>query len=276
MFYDMHTHTNHSHDSKQDPEESCLTAIKKGLRGIAITDHADMWYFNERNSWEHITNSVTDAERLNEKYKEQLRVFRGYEVADAYFDRGVTDKLINDLPCDVVIGSIHCLSYAGLSDAYSCMDFSDNVISYEKTVGVVKRYFDLLIDMAENYDYDILAHLTCPFRYINGKYGRGLRSEDFESEIKTVLRAVISRKKALEINTSGIGTPLNATMPDTPVLLWYREMGGELISLGSDAHSAERLGNGFEDVSRRLRELGFTNYAYYENRSLRIAELPKL
>lgn len=266
MLYDMHTHTNFSHDSKAEPEDNCLAAIEKGLGGIAFTDHADMWYYNERHTLEHIVSSTSRAAELGAKYSGKLKVFRGIEVADAYFDPTVTTELIERIKPDVVIGSIHCLSYKGLEDAYSQMDFSESAISREKLVGLVDRYFELVTEMAENHDFDVLAHLTCPFRYINGKYGRGLTDEEFEKPIKTILDTVIRRKIALEVNTSGMGTALNDTMPSERIIGWYRQLGGELITLGSDAHSADRVANGFDITREMLLRQGFTHGVYYENR----------
>lgn len=266
MFYDMHTHTSFSHDSGQDPEGSVLTAIQKGLSGIAFTDHADMWYYSERNTLEHIVSSVNAAAELGERYGDKIKVFRGIEVGDAYFEPAVTEELIRRISPDAVIGSIHCLSHAGLSDAYSCISFDDAVIPRENIVSLMKRYLVLVTDIAENHDIDILAHLTCPFRYINGKYRRGLTDEEFEKPIRRILDAVISRNIALEVNTSGLDTAMSATMPSEKVLSWYREMGGTLITLGSDAHSADRLANGFKETAEMLKRLGFTHCAYYENR----------
>ena len=266
MFYDTHTHTNFSHDSKQDPEGSCITAIEKGLRGIAFTDHADMWYYNERKTLDHIIASTDAATVFSEKYRGKLKVFRGIEVADAYFDPSVTTELVARIKPDIVIGSIHCLSYAGLEDAYSQMDFSESVMSRERLVGLMDRYFALVTEMAEGHDFDVLAHLTCPFRYVNGKYGRGLTDEEFEKPIKYILDVVIRRKIALEVNTSGLGTALNATMPSETVIRWYRELGGELVTLGSDAHSADRLANGFAETRDMLIRNGFDRAVYYENR----------
>lgn len=273
MLFDTHTHTFFSHDSKQAPEGSCTAAIEKGLGGIAFTDHADMWYFQERKSFDCIVSSTDTAAALGEKYAGKLKVFRGVEVADAYFDRIVTDELIYHVDPDVVIGSIHCLSYKGLEDAYSQMDFSSSAISRDKLVGLVNRYFELVTEMAADHDFDVLAHLTCPFRYINGKYGRGLTDEEFEKPIKTVLDAVIRRKIALEINTSGLGTPLDATMPSELILGWYRELGGELVTLGSDAHAADRVANGFDVAREMLLRNGFTQAVYYENRKAVAYEL---
>ena len=266
MFYDMHTHTNFSHDSKAEPEDNCLAAIDKGISGIAFTDHADMWYYNERHTLEHIISSTNRAAELREKHAGKLKVFRGIEVADAYFDPSVTAELVERIKPDVVIGSIHCLSYKGLEDAYSQMDFSESAINREKLVGLVERYFELVTDMAENHDFDVLAHLTCPFRYINGKYGRGLADGEFEKPVKHILNTVIRRKIALEINTSGMGTALNSTMPSERIIGWYRELGGELITLGSDAHASERVGNGFSEAREMLLRNGITRGVYYENR----------
>lgn len=273
MIFDMHTHTNFSHDSKAEPEDNCLAAISKGISGLAFTDHADMWYYNERNTLEHIVSSTDKAAELGAKYSGRLKVLRGIEVADAYFDPTVTAELVERVKPDVVIGSIHCLSYKGLEDAYSQMDFSESVINREKLVGLVDRYFELVTDMAENHDFDILAHLTCPFRYINGKYGRGLTDEEFEKPIKHILDTVIRRKIALEVNTSGMGTALNDTMPSERIIGWYRQLGGELITIGSDAHASERVGNGFTETVNMLLRNGFTHAVYYENRTAIAYEL---
>lgn len=266
MLYDTHIHTHFSHDSKQEPEGVCLTAIEKGLSGVTFTDHADMWYYNERKTFEHIVASTNAAEELGKKYAKKLKVLRGIEVADAYFDPTVTEELVEKIKPDLVIGSIHCLSYKGLSDAYSQMDLSTSAISREALVGLMERYLELVTDMAENHDFDILAHLTCPFRYANGKFDRGLTDEEFEKPIKHILNTVIRRNIALEINTSGLGTALDATMPSERILAWYREAGGKLVSLGSDAHAAEKLANGFDMARDMLLRNGFTECVYYENR----------
>ena len=273
MLYDTHVHTNFSHDSSQEPEGNCIAAIEKGLAGIAITDHADMWYYNKRKTLDHIVASTDKAGELNEKYRGKLKVFRGIEVGDAYFDRSITAALIDRINPDIVIGSIHCLSYAGLSDAYSQMDLSEKAMSREHLVGLMNRYLDLVTDIAEGHDLDVLAHLTCPFRYANVKYGRGLTAEEFEAPIKTVLDAVIRRKIALEVNTSGLVNGKGETLPSETVIKWYREMGGKLVTLGSDAHSAERLANGFAETHELLLRNGFTECVYYENREARIYEL---
>ena len=266
MLYDMHMHTHFSHDSKADPEGNCLAAIERGLSGIAITDHADMWYYNKRNTLEHIVSSVDAAAALGEKYRGKLKVLRGIEVGDAYFDPSVTQKLIARIDPDVVIGSIHCLSYAGLKDAYSQMDLSESAISRTELVGMMNRYLELVTDIAENHDIDILAHLSCPLRYVNGKYHRGISETEFEEPIKHILNAVIRRNIALEVNTSGLVGGTGDTLPSETVLAWYKELGGKLLTLGSDAHASEKVANGFTETAAMLRKLGFTECVYYENR----------
>jgi len=263
----MHTHTHFSHDSKQDPEGSCIAAMEKGLSGLAFSDHADMWYYNERKTLEHIVASDAAASALREKYMRKLEIIRGIEIGDAYFDPTVTSELVARIKPDMVIGSIHCLSYAGLNDAYSQMDLSENAVSHSELMRLMNKYLELVTDIAEHHDIDVLAHLTCPFRYANGKYGRKLTDTEFEQPIKNILNAVIRREIALEINTSGIGTPLNEAMPSERIVSWYRKMGGRLITLGSDAHSAERIGNGFDTAREMLLRNGFTECVYYKERT---------
>lgn len=120
--------------------------------------------------------------------------------------------------------------------------------------------------MAEVGDFDVLAHLTCPLRYINGKYRRGLSIEPHRELITEILRTIIRREKALEVNTSGLHNFYGGLMPGREILAQYHAMGGRLITLGSDAHTADRLANGFDETVSLLKEIGFRDYCYYERR----------
>ena len=122
--------------------------------------------------------------------------------------------------------------------------------------------------MLKECDFDILAHLTCPLRYINGKYGLNIDAKNYRAKIEKVLKEVIKRKLALEINTSCVykDSVYCEFMPEKWILEMYRDMGGYLITLGSDAHISQNSANSFDAAYEIIKEIGFENIYYYKNR----------
>jgi histidinol-phosphatase (PHP family) len=120
--------------------------------------------------------------------------------------------------------------------------------------------------MVSTVDFDIMAHLTCPFRYIVGKYGICVDTRKYESQISKILDCIIEKSICMEINTSGIGTAFGVLMPEKWIIEKYKAKGGYLISLGSDAHAPENAGKGFDSAISLLKSLGFEGYYYFEKR----------
>ena len=122
--------------------------------------------------------------------------------------------------------------------------------------------------MVETNDFDVLAHLTCPLRYLVGKYRRKVDLSRHHDVIAAILSAVIRRGAALEVNTSGLtdAVPGGIMMPDESILSLYRDLGGKRIAFGSDAHIAARVGAGFREAEKRVASLGFTGYTVYRKR----------
>ena len=124
-------------------------------------------------------------------------------------------------------------------------------------------------EMIEKTDFDVLSHLTCPLRYINGKYQKNLDWHIVEEKIRRIFRALIERGIALEINTSCVGSFYDEWLPNKELIDLYLEMGGRLFTLGSDAHKAQKIGLGFPEVMDYLRSRGVTQLVYYKNRQPR-------
>ena len=87
-----------------------------------------------------------------------------------------------------------------------------------------------------------------------------------EDVIGEILQTVIDREKALEVNTSGVGAAYGTIMPDSSIMKRYYDLGGRRITLGSDGHTPDRIGNGFTEAADALKQIGFTGYTYYEKR----------
>lgn len=264
--YDSHVHSHWSPDSKQTFSEIYDAALKKGLQGLTITDHADLSVIEEENTFESIASSVQEVQTFHDRYKDAgVQVFCGVELSE-YFDNVYHAKKILEMAeYDAVIASVHWLRYREWDSFYSRVAF-DDAFSEELLHGYLAAYFEQLLCVAEDADYDVLAHLTCPLRYINGKYKRGITLDVHRAVIDEILRCVIRRGKALEINTSGIGGMYESLMPDLPIIQRYYDLGGRQITLGSDAHTPERVGNAFAETIALLSKIGFSEYVHYEKR----------
>ncbi len=264
LLYDMHNHSRHSHDGHSDIGALCEKAFELGLGGFAVTDHFDNEWVDRPNTYTRVVDSFKEASAYAERYRDRLDIFCGVEVGEALWDPTTAEKMIGMCDFDVVLGSIHFVRCKGHETPYSLIDFSK--ISEADTLDFARQYFDELLTLSETQDYDILSHLTCPFRYLNGKYGYSLTPDMYESVIERILKAVISRGKALEVNTSCIGSAYDELMPDRSVLERYYALGGRAVTIGSDSHVVENFGKGLENARRVLKSVGFETACYYRRR----------
>ena len=262
--FNSHIHTNHSRDCDVPMEAMCLAAIDAGFSGIAITDHFNADTCISNNSYAESLASVNEARMLGEKFSSKITVLAGVEVGDGLRKPDYTARLIKALKPDSVITSVHNVFMNNMPRNLARMDFGK--LTDDEAYNVIKTYFAELVLIAEKTDYDILAHLTLPLRYTNGKYGKKLTLDAFAKDIEKILTTVIKRGKALELNTSDFNHQLFDFMPGKEILCKYYGMGGRLITIGTDAHKTENIAVGFNEAKTMLKEIGFESYHYYKNR----------
>ena len=263
-YYDMHNHSLHSHDAKSRISALCEIVLQKGLAGFAVTDHFDNEYSKQTDTFSSILDAFEDAGETETSYRDRVEILRGVEIGEGIWFPEEAQKMIAMRDFDVVLGSVHAVRYKDLTVPYSVIDFSK--VSEADVYGFWSAYFDDLIECAEMSDYDILTHLTCPLRYLNGKFGYSLTPEMHADKIDTVLKIVIERKKALEINTSCLGSHYDELMPNAPILERYYALGGRLVTIGSDSHIEENFAKGLEDAAKVLKQIGFDKAYYYKKR----------
>ena len=133
-------------------------------------------------------------------------------------------------------------------------------------------YFEELLLAARSGLGDVLGHLDLVKRYGTTHYGP-FEPRVFEEEIRAVLRAAIDANLALEVNSSGLRQGTGEPYPGLTVLRWYRELGGEILTVGSDAHSTDDLGAGIPEVVDLVRSAGFRAIASFEARRLQWIDL---
>lgn len=269
---DMHTHSEHSHDSVCRIRDMARKQQERGMYGFAVTDHCDVFNCERRDVTIHIRDSVAEVRAFREEMNfgvnengMKIHVLSGVELGESIWYPNVAEQVLHMCDYDVIIGSVHTVKYEQYDKPYSGIDFSE--MDTTEIYGYLNRYFDDVLQTLQKNPCDIAAHLACPLRYINGKYGRGIDCKKFEEKIRKILSCIIRRGIALEVNTSCMCEDDIDWLNQDWLLGIYREMGGLLVTLGSDAHIPENAAREFDRAVALLRKHGFRNYFYYEKRN---------
>lgn len=270
MYIDSHSHTKHfSSDASMSISEVFNACSNKNVSKLVITEHYDYDYPHPEEPQMYCDLDAYLSEFL--KWKETFNTYPtkllfgiefGYQphLIDYY------EKLAKDYPFDSIILSNHL--YNGI-DIY----FSKECYN-ERKESRVSNYMASLIEMADKCDcYDIIGHYDYINRYSPNKDEDVLYS-DCPKMFDTLFEILISKEKSLEINTASIEKRIrnnaNNIMPDSEIIKRYIEMGGKLITLGSDAHKAEAIAQNFSATIEYLKSLDVKELCYFENRKVKL------
>ena len=257
MLFDSHTHTTNS-DGRSTVTEMCEAALAMGVSGIAITDHADMNFYESRDTYNRIRRSIQENRQAKDDYAGRLEVLCGVELGEYLYSPENANKLLKLMGYDSILCSVHFVPAARWDKAYNRIDFANDGTD-EELREYLSLYFDLLSETMDAFDFDVLAHIACPVRYMTTKHGRPTDVMEFAPKIRTILQKLIDRNLALEWNAAGC-------RQNEEIFSMYRQMGGQLITLGSDAHEKGDICGHFDIAIPALKNLGFTHYHYYKNR----------
>lgn len=256
---DMHTHTINSPDGNHSAELMAKTAFENGIDAVAFTDHCECDYFDTENYPERVENSFADTSAVKVKFDGKIEILRGIELAQPHYVPELAKKIIDAHNYDVVIGSLHNLR--NMEDFYYMKSFDGFDIE-----ALMNQYFDEIIGMLEWGNFDVLAHITYPFRYIFNLCGYVEDINKYAPKVDELLKLCAEKDKALEINMGGLKYPINKPSPDIDTVKRYKELGGKLISVGSDSHYAERIGFGIDKAYEIARESGFKSVVKFRER----------
>ncbi len=261
---DMHTHSKFSHDSTELIENTYSVQKERGTQIFAVTDHCDTFEHANGDTFEYIAQAFENVAELNNNSDGCVKILSGVEMGEGFWYPDAARMVEKMKPYDVILGSVHVVKADdGGVYPYSGMDFSR--CTTNEINRFLDNYFRDMRIMLDTRDFDVLTHLTCPLRYICGKYGHIVDLTPYYGTIKEILKSVIERGIALEVNTSSFGM-INNFMPDENILHMYYDMGGYLITLGSDAHIASNASMFFSDAVKSLKKIGFRNIFFFENR----------
>jgi len=256
---DTHVHTNFSPDSTASPESMADAAITQGLKTLVFTDHCDIDYPNIPDPDMFLLKKAQYFETLRdlrEAYKNKLEILIGVEIGLAANQAEAITTFADGEPFDFVIGSSHVV-YG--KDPY--------LPGYFDEMSEREGYELYFRSIAENTQaikcYNVYGHLDYVVRYGPNK-DRDYHPYDYLDIFDPALKTIIADGKGIELNTGGWTRGLNQAHPHFDLLKRYRELGGELITVGSDAHSPRSVGYGFDRAADLLKNAGFKYYAVFK------------
>lgn len=262
---DLHTHTDNSPDGNHPCTYMAQKAEENGICCVAFTDHCEVDAFYKEEYDRRVLQSFFEISKTKVAFKNRLQILRGIELGQPHYLPDLAQKIITSQNYDVVIGSIHNLR--GRLDFHHMQSFEDAPVE-----DMINEYFDEIIQMLEWGNFDILAHITYPFRYIYNICGYIEDINKYSKKVDELLKLCAEKDKALEINMGGLNYPINKPSPDIDTVKRYKQLGGRLVSVGSDSHYAERIGFGIERAYQIAREAGFDFVAMYNER--KVSEFP--
>lgn len=271
---DCHTHTQFSVDSEAALGMCAERADRLGLAAYAVTDHCECnsWYPAEHysdgddmhDSYRYkdcFLDSVAAVTALKEKYNGKFNLICGVEMGQPQAAPEATAFINADERVDFIIGSLHQIR--GEKDFYY-IDYID--LGTDKIYDLLERYFMELNEMCRTNSFDVLGHLTYCLRYMKQRHGIEPDISRFDDIIADSFHTLAQNGKGIEINTSGLRQGFGETFPNLRYTKLFREMGGEIISVGSDAHTAEDIGKNVRDGIEIAKAAGFTRIAYFKKR----------
>lgn len=279
VLFDNHNHSEFSFDGKRTSvEKSTLAAADAGLGGVAFTDHCDFFVPAMKAEYEQFVPETFDVNAQQAEIdrvqalidgriggERKFRILKGIEIGMHEDCHGEIRRTLGENNFDQVIASVHYLDgidpfYGGY---YEGKDWKEAYGHYLETIWKEMTWLK---------DFDIMGHFDYVVRY--APYSRtSLLYRDFSDILDEMFRYLIQEGKALEINTKSYQEYNGRLVTiDTEVLKRYRELGGEIVSFGSDSHDAHRIGHAIMEHALLLKSLGFRWSAHYESR--RLVQLP--
>lgn len=257
---DCHTHSTCSPDGESTPVQQLARARALGLYAWTLTDHC------EAQAWAGKYRAAAAAAwaamaALAAGDTGGVRFYKGVELGQAHHNPAAARELLDGRDYDLVIGSIHNLRR---KEDFYYMKYQPERMG--AVHDLLAAYWREELDMIALGLFDTLGHLTYPLRYMEAALGGPVDLAPHREAVDEIFRALVRGDKALEVNTSGFRQGMGRPLPDLPLLKRYRELGGRLVTLGSDAHCTQDLGAGIDDGMDLLREAGFMEFCVYEKR----------
>ncbi|MCR6105429.1 histidinol-phosphatase HisJ family protein [Salipaludibacillus agaradhaerens] len=248
---DYHHHTDHSFDSKAKMDDVCKAAIKKGINEICFTEHFSVNPKAPTFGHMNFERYFTQIRVCQKQYEEQLTIKAGIELCEPHLMKEDYDQALKNVKFDFVLGSVHNIKEEKLR----------TFMMEKESTDAYRTYFEEVYSLVSSADIDVLAHLDLLKRYAietKGNYS----FTAFEDILRGILQKSIERGIGIEINTSGLSNgKLREAFPTLDILKLYKKIGGEILTIGSDSHRADTVGEHLRSALHMAKQAGF-NYIF--------------
>ena len=267
MFADYHVHTEFSDDSRYPLEQVIQDAVRMQMDELCITDHVDYGVKEDWDSGKEIRYGngvplvnvdypryVEQIRLMRERYAGKIRIKMGLEFGIQTHTIPQFEALYSQYPFDFIILSIHQVD----NQEFWTQEFQRGRTQKEYQ----ERYYEEMLSVVRSYkNYSVLGHMDMIRRYDRqGVYP----FEKLKDLIEEILKVVIADGKGIELNTSSQRYGLTGTTPSEEILCLYRDLGGKILTIGSDSHKPEHLGAHIRETKAYLKQLGFETFCTYE------------
>lgn len=274
MRIDYHIHTEFSDDSDYAMEQVIKDAIKKGFDELCFTDHVD---YGIKKDWDEPGEMIyrkggagepdqmpianvnypvyyKTFQKMKELYQDNISLKFGLEFGMQAHTVEKYEKLFSRYPFDFIILSVHEIEDKEFWD----QGFQNGMTQQEYN----ERYYEEMLYLVKNYhNYSVLGHMDLITRYDKaGVYP----FEKLKPILTKILKTVIADGKGIEINTSSHRYGLKDLTPSRDILKLYKELGGKIITIGSDSHKPEHLGAFVDETKEELKALGFEQICTFD------------
>lgn len=244
--FDYHMHSSFSADCTIPMEDMIESAIQKGLTEICFTEHIDYDYPYDEIAFDFDKKDYANKiQEMQAKYEGRIHIKKGVELGVQPHVLGRYDELMTKETFDFIICSMHTVEKKGLHFG----EFFENK-TLEESYGI---YYGELLYCVQNYKkFNILGHADLVKRYTKQHC-----DNPFHDELRDIFNIIIPEGKGIELNTSGVRYGISSGMPSDDILKLYKQCGGEIITLGSDAHKPEDIAFQFRESLQLLQSIGF-------------------
>ncbi|MFD3157116.1 histidinol-phosphatase HisJ family protein [Haloimpatiens sp. FM7330] len=251
---DYHVHSTNSFDGKSKINDICRRAVQKGIKEICFTEHFSVDPVIPTYGYINLDSYSKEIEENKNLFKDKLVIKKGLEICEPHLNYEKLQEELNNQELDFIIGSVHNINKTKLR----------KYIQGKNNKDAYRGFFKEVYLLACSSNIDIIGHLDLLKRYAYNDLGnyKFLESADI---IEAILKKVIERNIGIEINTSGFRSDVKEMFPSVDVLKMYKSLGGEIITIGSDSHSAELVGEDLNNALDLLKYCGF-RYIFKYNR----------
>ncbi len=253
--FDYHVHTRVSYDGHNTPGEMVAAAVAAGLQEICFTDHLDYQLSAPREK------TAFTPEQYRQAYRDitsgDLTIRFGAEVGLATWNKEELAEDLRQYPYDFVLGSVH---FVDDIDPYMPPYWVD-----KEPLQAERAYFEEMLRCVKLHDnFDVLGHLTYISKCRAHPCPRVIPLAQYRDLIAEIMKALVAKGRGMEINTSGVDR-CGDFLPGLEYLKLFKDLGGEIITVGSDAHDIKRVGQYTDRACAMAKEV-FGHVCTFEKR----------